>query len=1305
MAVKLICIALAIFSILPNSLSIKQKRVDVSVNCTNSAPTCIELDDALDNLISDSILKLEPGEHFLRECHGSHSLGLHDVSVIGDSVDHVTIRCHDEMGLVFVNVTNLVLSNVIINGCGLTNDSLRDVIAIVTGFLDFQFFRIPYSIRIGLFLAHCTNLNLSNSMITNTTGLGMLGINLIGNSMLHDVSFTHNVRKKCKPVDEMLRYPYYSDPTDYDQIGGGAYILYQDVLDGFINSDLDSTELQIANCNFEYNAECSFAGYMNVNQYYADDYVIGGGGGLSIFMPQIKFPVIALINDSHFIRNEARYGGGAHIGLFANFVGNFVQFWRCVFDGNGLVANLDGLIDEPITDGGAGVAVFMDLPRFFNISGRLYNVSLGYCEQCKSVEFFDTNFTNNFAEIQGGGVLGYSISKTFHRDSSRRLDGFNAFMLLSGCLFRSNSAQYGSALYILQMSATERDGAWLLKLNNVFIEENKATDSSDGNIENSSSDKTSAMDLRGIFTIIEGGIVAIQDNSASGFYLKSATIMVKSQTSLIMKNNKAHRGGGIYMDGHVPMILMSANSTLTFENNVAMAEGGAVYYHNELNHQGILVPNNNSDCFLSTLDGRNIFVSDITVQFKDNRAPIGSIVFGSTLKSCYWVDEVENPNENLYLELYNNTHYNSTFHFSQVPQGKERISSEPYFIDIFPENNSTVSSYPGQIQNINISIMDAFKNEIEAVVRSDTTKEPGVTLGSAGVYYYIGRHKVPLYFKGTSNDNVTLSIYTASNLVSTDITVNVLECPIGFKYDNSSEKCTCSHFLDKYGVICDEKAISISITSQMWLGCEFDGCSAGDLILLECYFDYCNPSSVLFNSSDYSNQCARGSHKTGIMCGACEEGYSIRLGDNKCKKCKNTNIGIILTYSIVSGLLLFIFISLFGITIDKGWTNMFILFCNIVFPFNFYEATPAVTFKYLLIPMKWVSLSLGVGHCFCDGLTPLGKTAFGFLIPLYLYFLMGLFTLLCRCSTFVSTKFSPSQTLVTITFLSYIKVIQTCVDALVPLPIENLEGSSINESLRWLIDPNVVYFKGWHGALAFFCIVIMIVFISFPILLLFPTLAYRYAYRCKPFLDAIWNPFKPKCRVWGSMRIMLRILIVVFVKCVYFFPNGAHGIGLNIVVLTVFLYFQTLIQPFKSSLINIFDNLLILVSLFMHYGGYYLLYNRTGMSKISTFGYLYVYFFMVTAYIVLLSTFLWYSRSSAKRVLSILLRCCCKKKYPLFDTQIQQSVQVQPTHTSLSISGETAYQTLHHQQNFRRNFTRPRESLLEPEKSMSLIAS
>ena len=82
--------------------------------------------------------------------------------------------------------------------------------------------------------------------------------------------------------------------------------------------------------------------------------------------------------------------------------------------------------------------------------------------------------------------------------------------------------------------------------------------------------------------------------------------------------------------------------------------------------------------------------------------------------------------------------------------------------------------------------------------------------------------------------------------------------------------------------------------------------------------------------------------------------------------------------------------------IDKGWINIVLFYSNFLSLRGSVVLMSTYSMDYIIfIPSSLISLQLGVGLCFHDGMTPLAKIRLQLVFPVYLYILMAIFALLC----------------------------------------------------------------------------------------------------------------------------------------------------------------------------------------------------------------------------------------------------------------------------------------------------------------------
>ena len=183
--------------------------------------------------------------------------------------------------------------------------------------------------------------------------------------------------------------------------------------------------------------------------------------------------------------------------------------------------------------------------------------------------------------------------------------------------------------------------------------------------------------------------------------------------------------------------------------------------------------------------------------------------------------------------------------------------------------------------------------------------------------------------------------------------------------------------------------------------------------------------------------------------------------------------------------------------------------------------------------------------------------------------------------------FATIEALATLLIVLYISILRVSFELISRVDITTDSGHTL---ICWAEDPEVVYFRGAHGFLAFVaCVLIAFYLIPMPLVFLFPTVLYKNKYlkKYKPFYDVFWNPFKPSFRFWLGMRLIFRWIPLIAQA----FSKPPTSTFVTAFFLALLLFFQMQVQPFESKWINTIDNLFLLNLIFLFLGS--LFFNAT----------------------------------------------------------------------------------------------------------------
>lgn len=1139
-------------------------------NCT-ATPTLDKVLQDLHNLSSpelETVYRLQPGEHCVRMYY--LIVDLVDVSLEGPAV----IKCSPGTGLAFADMTNLHLAHLSIDGCGLGHDHVHSFLSHVNISIDY-FFTLSNSLDqyAAMVLGNVIDFSMENSSISNTRGLGLLGINILGESTLNGVTIEHNVPDGCFSVN--------SFNFSTEKLGGGALFSYHDPLPQYDYDPTDSIEFSIVDSRFEGNSYCGYGptqtSYLQQDQLVNSnpELFIGAGGGLSIILTQFDYTVNVTVRDSTFRNNTALYGGAAYINFFTGVSGSIILFDNCVFQFNGVEDSF--ATDRSYSIVGSALLLIKDSAQPLYREPQVNSTSVSQLMISNSLFMNNTAFTGTVSFFS---LYMYGFILRQENDS-----------VMTNCTFKYNRAVTSPGIFMQEWKGTTLQLGMNIVLDYVTFSHNTLYDLAD--ILSPSSTigviVTTAINL----TISD---CTFSDNQATAVAATTSTIYIMGDVTFF--NNSASYGGGMALSSG-SLVIMRSNTTLYFRNNTGAISGGAVYVTSLGTILGtfddcfLLFVSLSSECTTSFSDNcPDITKLGSTIVFEGNTAPLGGMIYGSTLNTCPWVKKFrdlyapEQANVGILDLLYNSTgNFTSPLSFDVPPQGIEAVSTPTTRIAVhlpdvpIGDTNINLNMAPGVALPLHVSNLDAFGQSIPAVISSKSLRD-----GTSSV---IGENNYHLN-SNTSSDITVLRIYSAPNVTNIDVSflaiasytqthlmINVTACPDGYYWNHSSRTCECSPNLINKNIGCTDEG-QLLVPSGSWVGID----DAGVLVFGFCPLDYCKSevsivnvvnSSIDPDASIYDVQCASNYSRGGVSCGSCIEGYSTILSSNRCHKCSNVSLLLLLLFAAYGIVLIFGMIYL-DFTISEGFLNGLLFFSNILTLYAPYLLLPNI--RPLFLPFYWLNLKVGFETCLFDGMTALSSYALNFVFPFYLYFLLLMIVLLSRWSSrfskwLCSRRCSPVKVFATIIVMTYANLLETCFSILAFTKLN--EDKAINKtgvSYRWTYDPSVRYFRSYHAALAVFAILLLLILIPAPFLWMFPNKFARLN-KYQPFFDAVWAPLKSKFRFWVSLRLIFRIVPLVLISFVQ--------VPLNLLLLCVFLltllYVHGVVQPFKGAAQNAVDSL------------------------------------------------------------------------------------------------------------------------------------
>ena len=619
--------------------------------------------------------------------------------------------------------------------------------------------------------------------------------------------------------------------------------------------------------------------------------------------------------------------------------------------------------------------------------------------------------------------------------------------------------------------------------------------------------------------------------------------------------NSAQYGGALALS-HTSKLILSNPLQANFTENKGLAGGGAIYYEDSFSRsQCINITTKEQqalDCFIELTSE-----SDIQLNFVNNTASVaGTVLYGGDIDSCKLYiggtsrDTCGNRIGGKYIygykvvEVFENIPHIVSVKSEPSTRSSE-ISSDPLHICFCNANRSLqcedqeIKLVRGEEFTLMAVIVGQSRGIIPSLVR--TSLNTSIQISASQRVQPTGKECTPIIYRLSSNlNNTTLILFPdgpCRDIMRSQrqIHISFLPCPDAFILDGT--ECVCEDRLQKYTTNCsvDNDSIERGSSDKFWMGAIYENNSYEGLIIHpSCPFDYCVRSPVSIRLDDLDIQC--NNNHSGILCGSCNDDYSIAFGTLHCHPCSNDYLALIIPFAL-AGILLVAFLLLLKFSVAIGTINGLIFYANVV-QVNRYIFFPPETTNILTVFIAWLNLDLGIETCFFDGMNTYAFAWLQFLFPFYVWFLIGLIIVLSHYFDVIAKALgkNPVAALATLFLLSYSKILRTIIMALSFTRLDYPDGIT---RVVWLYDGNIPYFQqSNHIILGVFALtVLFVLFLPYTFLLLCDHWLLHYSdkpvfswlNKLKPFMDAYYAPYKKETRYWTGVTLLVRcILFLVF---------------------------------------------------------------------------------------------------------------------------------------------------------------------------------
>ena len=841
----------------------------------------------------------------------------------------------------------------------------------------------------------------------------------------------------------------------------------------------------------------------------------------------------------------------------------------------------------------------------------------------------NVTFNSNKANQNGGAIHSYNICKIIFKDNSiskftnnsARSNGGTTYSMQaseitikgnSSVTFDYNTADNGGIFYFTANStitfsetsmisffnnkAIQSGGVGYFSLNsNVLFEGNTTV-----RFENNKalyggailSNDHSNIILTGNSNISFVNNEATQSGGAGYFYSK-CNFIVKENARLSLTHNKALDGGAVCINDKVKLIF-NENSTVLFYSNFVTVGGGAV----------------------NILNDSSMTLQDfIMINIIKNTAQYGGAIFLDTTammanncdqKCVNFQSNFAKYSGNSVYQDANGSCNSSSLHNRIFGVSNDLIATPPHTLMLYDpakcidnDNDTQCNTYYienimlGSEINIPACVLDYCNlsfNSIQFLVYSNIYTNyfisgPKQVLISCDRFEGVNIIGNQALLKST-NFSINISLNAAVNpdwkelLVS--LVIELTPCHHGFWQYPKSKKCECYNNTDI--VFCSGS--SSAIKRGYWFGA-----ITGKPTVAFCPINYCNFTCCeTFNgyyhlSPVRDNQCK--SHRSGIACGSCEEGYTLSLDSVECVHAKECSIGwaiIIVTLIVLYwiGIIVAVF-SMMHFKVGMGYLygiTYYYSIVDIVLNHNYYLSDELYTTINVMSSIAKIIPQFLGRFCFITNMSGIDQQFIHYIHPVAISLFLVMITVLARRSRRLSCFISKGiiHVICCLLLLSYTSLATTSLLLMRPLIFHD-----VNKVYTY-VSPDVKYFHGRHLVYTIVAILFtMVIVVSLPLLLaLEPFLNAKINFvKVKPLLDQFQGCYKDKYRCFAAYYMICRLVIIIIV-----ISNSSNDFIFQYLLISACVVMALIhqnLKPYSSSLLNVFDgtilHFLVLVSI------------------------------------------------------------------------------------------------------------------------------
>ena len=372
-----------------------------------------------------------------------------------------------------------------------------------------------FNFNAAILMVNCSNIHINNTVLNRTNGTGLVLLNSNGYVQISNSGFHSG---KLEELEDNITS------------GGGGLHIQQFPTE---EPSTFSVNISIDQCNFSNNMATTYC-YLSACESSCS---FGYGGGLTISCHNSSYHAEIMVKDSNFWSNSAAAGGGVEV-IVCNSQNTSFFFSNISFDDN-----------EAREEGGGALDILWS---------PMHNSR-------NTMVIEDVEFCRNYAKYGGGSAIAIASNSSISS---------NNYIKFTGCLWKNNTALYGSALDIFPKRMAERQLIDLIEIKNCKFVNNSNCDVA---MEEFKYQQGFGVIMITRYKLLIRGTALFSSNIGSCIFAVGSEVIF-IEADVLFEENIAEYGSGIYLRG-LSIITTKDNCSIQFCNNRAEKKAPTVYYY------------------------------------------------------------------------------------------------------------------------------------------------------------------------------------------------------------------------------------------------------------------------------------------------------------------------------------------------------------------------------------------------------------------------------------------------------------------------------------------------------------------------------------------------------------------------------------------------------------------------------------------------------------------------------------------------------------------------------------------------------